>query len=289
MYSTLAIKRRDIMEENILIAKAREIYKDIPIDPSSLETYVKLMALQETLQRRFYGKYTELDTEKIKEVLSQNKPAFLAVDLGLDETELGETLKSISSLLKSELPDVSKSLEIIEKAWEDKQLSMVEIGESLLHGNTGVLHAKADELGVDHEILEAVSAWVLQVLFQALSKELSQQVDFSSWSIGKCPVCGGYTRLEYLDEKGNAHLKCQFCGTEWGYPAGKCPYCGNDDKEKITVVGMDKEKRFTLNICNNCGMYWKVVDEQVVGQEIPRRLYDLWTFRLDIVASGAKG
>lgn len=276
------------MGNDYLMEKAQKIYKDIPIDPSSLDTYIKLMSLQENLEQRFLGKYADVDVEKIKEALNESKPAFLAVNLNLNEEELGETLKSITSMLKSELPDASSSLERIEKAWESGELSMVELGYSLLEGDIDAAHRKAEELGVDHEVLEAVSAWVMQVLFQALAKDLSAKIDFSLWIQGRCPVCGGTTRLEYIDENGESHLKCQFCGTEWKYPSGKCPYCGNDKKDGITVIPVDKNNRFTLNICNNCGMYWKVVNEQVVGNDIPRKLYDLWTFKLDIIVSGEK-
>ncbi|MEZ0346728.1 MAG: formate dehydrogenase accessory protein FdhE [Infirmifilum sp.] len=276
------------MEKSSLVEKAREIYKDIPIDSSSLETYVKLMELQENLQGRFLEKYTDVDIEKITSLMRENTPAFLAVDLGLDEEELGETLKAITGMLKKELPDTAKSLERLEQAWDDKELSMVQLGESLLQGEIAYAYKKAEELGVDPEILEAVAAWVIQVLFQALEKKISEKTDFSEWKLGRCPVCGGTTRLEYIDELGATHLKCQFCGAEWNYPNGKCPNCGNDQAQGITVIPTDENKRFTLNICHECGMYWKVVDERVVGHDIPRKLYDLWTFKLDLIASGEK-
>lgn len=275
------------MGEN-LVEKAKEIYKDIPIDASSLETYVKLMQLQKELQATFEEKYSHVDVGKANSVLREGKPAFLGVDLGLNEEELGQAMLQITGLLKSELPDASQSLERLEEAWKSGQLSLVSLGESLLTGDVDYAHAKAEELRVDHEVLEAVTAWVMQVLFQALASQLSGKIDLSTWTLGRCPVCGGSTRLEIVDSEGSAHLKCQFCGTEWGFQENKCPYCGNESAEEITSIPADKEGRFTLNICHVCGRYWKVVDERKTGQAVPRKLYDLWTFKLDLIASGGK-
>ncbi len=276
------------MQSGGLVEKARRIYKDIPIDPSSLETYVKLMQLQEDLQKAFEGKYSNVDTESINSTLKEGKPAFLAVNLDLDEEELGEAMLRITGLVKSELPDVAGSLEKLEEAWRDKRLSLVDLGNSLLVGNVDYVHEKAEELGVDHEVLEAVSAWVMQVLFQALASQLSGKLDLTAWSLGRCPVCGGSTRLEFIEPDGSAHLKCQFCGTEWSFPMDKCPYCGNERREAITSIPVERDGRFILRVCHVCGRYWKVVDERVAGQEVPRRLYDIWTFKLDLIASGEK-
>lgn len=274
------------MGEGVLLDKARRIYRDIPIDPSSLDVYVRLMELQDALQRELAGKYSSVNLEAVNASLQEGKPAFLSVDLGLEESELGRILERITGLLKSELADAAESIARLEQAWRNGELSLVELGNNLLMGDIEFAHKKAEEIGVDHEILEAVSAWVMQVVFRALASQLGDKLDLSSWSSGRCPVCGGSTRLEFVDSDGTAHLKCQFCGEEWTYPAGKCPFCGNEKAELITSVSPGGDERFSLNVCHVCGMYWKVVDERIVGQGTPRELYDLWTFKLDLLAAG---
>jgi FdhE protein len=97
-------------------------------------------------------------------------------------------------------------------------------------------------------------------------------------------VCGSYAALGYIDRGGKFHLKCQFCGTEWSYPSGKCPFCGNDEPQLVSLVELSEDKPLSLGVCHVCGSYWKIVDERKTEAEVPRDLYDLWTLVLDAVA-----
>ncbi len=50
-----------------------------------------------------------------------------------------------------------------------------------------------------------------------------------------------------------------------GSLAGVCPFCGNDNKFKLGTF-MDKEWKYGLMFCQECGSYWRVIwDEEMAS------------------------
>lgn len=266
--------------------KARKIYKDVPIEEASLDTYIGLIELQSDLSKSFAAKFANLDKERIGEALGAGKPAVDFVDLQLSEEELGAMLTRISGYLKEELRDAREGLTRIEEAQRSGQLSLLELSHAFLEGDVSKARAVASRLGVDHEMLEALVAWVMQSVFQALSEGVAAQVGFEGWNSGRCPVCGAFTRIEIEEPEGGTLLHCQFCGAEWHYPSAKCPFCGNEDENSLVVLALEGDERFGVGICRQCRNYWKIVYEKKAGADVPRRLYDIWTFKVDLLVSG---
>lgn len=268
--------------------KLKEIQKDIPIEEGSLATYVGLIEVQEEAKGFYAEKFRDIDVEKVQEGFKEGKPAFLSLPLEISEEDIEKAYAAVTGYLSESLPETREPIARIEESRKAGELRLKELSDALFAGDEEHVHGVAERVGVDPEILEAVIAWSLQPIFQALSDAVSSKVDFSTWTSGRCPVCGGPTKLEYVDAGGHAHLRCQFCGTEWGYPEGKCPYCGNSDRKTVVEIPVKGEDKFKLMVCYKCGGYWKVVDERVVGEGVPRELYDIWSFRLDLLATGGE-
>ncbi|MEM3892472.1 MAG: formate dehydrogenase accessory protein FdhE [Thermofilum sp.] len=266
--------------------KARKIYKDVPIEEASLNTFIGLIELQSDISKSFSAKFANLDRERIREALGAGRPAVEVVDLQLSEEELGTALTRISGYLKEELSDARDSLTRIEEAQRSGQLSVLELGQAFLQGDVGKARAAAWKLEVDQEMLEALVAWVMQSVFQALSESVAEQVGFEGWSSGRCPVCGAFTRVEIEEPAGGTLLHCQFCGAEWRYSPARCPFCGNEDESSLRVFALEEDERFGVGVCRQCRNYWKIIYEGKAGADVPRRLYDIWTIKLDLLVSG---
>uniref|UniRef100_A0A7C4FCI4 Formate dehydrogenase accessory protein FdhE n=1 Tax=Thermofilum pendens TaxID=2269 RepID=A0A7C4FCI4_THEPE len=271
---------------NSLKDRVRRIYPDVPIDENSLNVFVGLVEIQEDIASKLSGRYSDLDREKVREVLSQGKPVLSAMELKIDDDDFASALKRIVSYLKEELTDAREGLSKVMEAQESGQLNLSELKDAFMKGGVEAVHEAATRVGVDHEMLEAVVAWAMQPFFQAFSESVRTAVGFEGWESGRCPVCGSFTRIEVLQPDGTSLLRCQFCGAEWVYPEGKCPYCGNSDKSTLMVLGLGEDKRFSVGICRLCGNYWKMVDEGVAGTDVPRRFYDVWTLKLDLLLTG---
>ena len=256
----------------------------IPADDETVEALAALLERQEALKSRYSQSVGRVDMEAVRGAIAGGRPAISAAGLWLTEEEIAEGVREVASVVSEHIESESERAGGVVRALDEGILNLRRVALAVLRGDLEEAERAAGEAGVDPRVLTSLVAWALQPALAALSDAVMGAVDLSSWSSGRCPVCGGYTALGFMDRDGAFHLKCQFCGAEWGYPSGKCPFCGNDEPRLIGSADLGEGKPLVLNICHVCGNYWKVVDERISGTSVPRSLYDLWTLVLDAVA-----
>ncbi|MDZ7261007.1 MAG: formate dehydrogenase accessory protein FdhE, partial [candidate division KSB1 bacterium] len=107
------------------------------------------------------------------------------------------------------------------------------------------------------------------------------------WLKGYCPICGnlpGMARLE--QETGQRILWCSFCHAQWNFPRIQCPFCSNNDHDRLKYFFIEEESPYRVDVCENCGKYLKTIDERRLPEE--REIYlpieDLATYELDMAA-----
>ncbi len=265
-----------------------------PESRSSLRFLLDLILEQSSLEERFkeaLSDHFQSLREAAKRVAEERKPLLELV--GVPDIPEDLLLESISSVLRvtlSHREDLAEDLGRIEAALfggkGDRNLDPEVLVSSLLSGRKEELEKLAGELGVDPVLIEAIALWAVQPLLRAISKLAIGDIDLKGWYEGRCPVCGSHTRVGFLRGEGKKlHLHCTVCGAEWPFQRIKCPFCGNEDQDRLGFYTVGGDNRFRLYFCDECGRYWKVVDEEVVGRKIPRVLYDAWTSHLDLAAS----
>lgn len=269
--------------------KTNSIRGDVPVDDQSFEAFLDLLEMQDRLKNKYSNTLNRLDIQAAKEAVESGTPASTAVGLWLSEEEVGSAVKAVAEIVVNRIPSEATSVQTIVDAWSNGRLKLVEVAKHMLAGEVNEADSLAGEAGVDSAAMKTLVAWSIQPAYTALSEYLVGEVDLSTWHAGRCPVCGSFARLGFVDRDGGFCLKCQFCGTEWSYQQGKCPFCGNDDSQLVTTVDAGKGKPFKLSVCHVCTGYWKIIDERMMEGEVPRAFYDIWTLMLDIVADRLLG
>ncbi len=270
-----------------LLEGLEKIAGEIPVDVESLNFYIELLRKQEILKKKFLEKFKgKVDKEKIKAALKEGKPAITVKDVFvLDESDLADAFTEISMFVQALRPKQKEEIKRFLQALGSGAFTLNELVESVLSGKDDITRGIAAGANIDLDMVQVLVLWTLQPILEAFSEVLQGSVDFAVWDKGYCPVCGGYTRLGYLTGPGGRqYLKCQICGHEWYFPRLACPFCGNNESGQIGFYTIGGDKRFRLYVCKKCGRYWKVVDENVAGTEVPRKLYDVWTLKLDMFA-----
>ena len=90
--------------------------------------------------------------------------------------------------------------------------------------------------------------------------------------IGACPVCGGFAQMAVLRPEGDAAgrwLHCSFCLREWSFRRLICPWCQEEDKEKLPRFSSEDWTSVHVEACDTCRRYLKAIDMTVDGLAVP--------------------
>lgn len=102
------------------------------------------------------------------------------------------------------------------------------------------------------------------------------------WNKNYCPICGRrpvMAQLKKFNDGRARYLLCGGCHALWNWKRLGCPYCGNDNLERIHILELDKKMR--LDICDECNAYLKTYAQE---DEEDIYLRDWATLHLDLLA-----
>lgn len=122
---------------------------------------------------------------------------------------------------------------------------------------------------------------------QPVAENLQIQLPADTY-IGKnvCPACGGLPQMAVLRPEGDAagrSLLCSFCLREWPFRRLICPWCGEEDKEKLPRFSSEDWPAIQVEACDTCRRYLKAIDMTVDGLAVPLidetafSVLDVWT------------
>ncbi len=116
------------------------------------------------------------------------------------------------------------------------------------------------------------------------TQRLRKAVEDKEWLKGCCPVCGFGPSIALIsDEDGSRYLCCSLCDARWNYPRVQCPFCQNQDHNKLGYFTVEGEERYRVDLCHLCGGYIKTVICQS-PREVSSEVEDLASIHLDILA-----
>lgn len=87
-----------------------------------------------------------------------------------------------------------------------------------------------------------------------------------------CPVCGGLPQMSVLRPEGEGaarSLLCSFCLHEWPFRRLACPWCEEENKEKLPGYSAQEFAHVRVEACDTCKRYLKAVDMTINGLAVP--------------------
>lgn len=109
----------------------------------------------------------------------------------------------------------------------------------------------------------------LQPLMERLQIQSPAPVSYSQ---SVCPACGGLPQLAVLRQQGHGAsrwLQCSCCFREWLFRRFVCPWCGEEDHEKLPRYSTEDYQHVHVEACDSCRRYLKSIDMTVDGRAIP--------------------
>lgn len=136
------------------------------------------------------------------------------------------------------------------------------------------------------EMPEAVLAFAaLAPAYARYAKLVEQNYDLSTWTWGRCPVCGLSPMMaKQLPEGGKRVAECWLCAAEWPISSLRCPFCGNGDPDRLCFIGLEENPATRAQLCRQCRGYLKVVNVARAEEPPILALENLAGWRLDRVA-----
>ena len=143
-------------------------------------------------------------------------------------------------------------------------------------------------LDTDHTMSANADDFFSRTCLQPVAENLQHQLPENSYAgTNRCPACGGLPQMAVLRPEGDAAgrwLLCSFCLREWPFRRLICPWCQEEDKEKLPRFSSADWPSVHVEACDTCRRYLKAIDMTVDGLAVP--LVDETAFSvLDIWAS----
>jgi FdhE protein len=108
---------------------------------------------------------------------------------------------------------------------------------------------------------------------QPIAENLQLQLVEDTYSGNNvCPACGGLPQMAVLKPEGDAAgrwLFCSFCLRQWAFRRLICPWCREENKEKLPHYSSEEWRAVHIEACDTCRRYLKAIDMTVDGLAVP--------------------
>jgi len=260
------------------LVKARPSHKDV------LEFFKDVVVEQYTIRSKVRTAPVEIDEEYFKTKVMEGLPLIEKRAITLDLPSAKRLFKRLCNIM-SHNKKVSQDIEQITQAFKKKEIDLIELFKQIDSNNNAYITTLSKKLGVRENILSFLARESIKPIFEAYARELGSRVDQERWWRGYCPICGSEPFIAEFKEEGARFLVCSSCSYEWRFNRLKCPFCENDNHEKLRHFYAEKEgKAYRVDVCDNCKRYIKTIETNEPGAEVIPIIEDAGTLFLDVLA-----
>ncbi len=252
--------------------------------------YTEVLALFSELYAAIEGKEGEtgltvtLTESKGAERLRDGVP-FISFDaISVDREKALAFIGTVIDVMQRVGNDGGESLERLRGALAEGKADSPALLRGCLARERRVILETALAVRIDPGLLE----FALHTPLRTALEQVAEGVDparFAGWNRHFCPVCGSSAAMaELVGEEGERHLSCSTCFSRWTFNQSACPFCGNDDPEKLTYFTTG-DGPHRVDLCLACTQYIKTRLSPSGSAGVPPELDDLATVLLDLLAA----
>lgn len=262
--------------------------KERPSHKEVLQFYKDVITEQYSTLPKIKTAPVDIDKDDAKSKIMQGFPLLEKRAFILDIPSATRLFKRLCKVL-SKTKKGQHDSERITQALRKKEIKLPELLNQAEAENDEYIASLSKKLQVKEDVLVFLVKNSIKPIYETYAKELKDYVDQEQWWKGYCPICGSEPYIAELKSEGGAEgarfLVCSSCGYEWRFNRLKCPFCENDDHEKLRYFYTEKEgKSYRVDVCEKCKRYIKAVDTVELGIDFIPLLEDIGTLHLDILA-----
>ena len=263
--------------------RVNALVKERPSHKEVLKFFKDVVTEQYTIKSKVKTVPLDVNEEDFKAKIIEGFPLVEKRDLTIDVPSATRLFKRLCKIM-SQNKKSSKDAERVTAALRKKEFDLSELFNQTSSNGDDYIDNLSRKLGVKKEFVAFLAKSSTKPIYEAYARELGKYVDQERWWRGYCPVCGSEPLIAELKEEGARFLVCSSCGYEWRFNRLKCPFCENQDHEKLRYFYTEKEgKAYRVDVCEKCKWYIKTIDTNEVEEVIPS-LEDIGTLHLDVLA-----
>jgi FdhE protein len=162
-----------------------------------------------------------------------------------------------------------------------------EIANAALSGLPDILHAQAEALGLEPDLVGTVVRLCLFPILGRWNRALAPLLAGVVWERGFCATCGSWPLLgEFRGLEQIRWLRCGLCAAEWKVPRLFCPFCENRDHRSLGYFSLEGDgSKYRINKCDSCRCYLKMVTTLSPLSPASLLAADVATIHLDLAAA----
>lgn len=132
-------------------------------------------------------------------------------------------------------------------------------------------------------MLDEVLSLAMQPFLSRCAEVLQPRPELSAWTYPWCALCGGEPTLSVITRSAERHLICGRCTLRWKWKPLACPYCGNEDRSRITSFATS-DGQYRVYGCDECRRYLKAYDGRRSSRPVMPIVDAVATLPLDAAA-----
>jgi FdhE protein len=281
-------KKKSVNSAEKIKNRVATIIKERPSHKKILGFFKDVLTEQYKIKSKIKTTLVEINEQDVNVKINEGFPLVDKKELTIDIASATKLFRRLCKVL-SRNTKALKDSERIRQAMRKKEINFEELFKQAIVDNEEYIVNLSKKLKLKNGLLSFLARSSIKPIFEAYANEFKGYVDQDHWWRGYCPICGSEPSLAKLRNEGGAEgarfLVCSICSYEWRFTRLKCPFCENDDHEKLRYFYAEKEGRaYRVDVCEKCKRYIKTIDTKELGEEVIPPIEDIGTLHLDIVA-----
>jgi FdhE protein len=253
------------------VAELKALAERQPELSAAAALQIELVDALRRIQGRIATASVVLGNDEIAARLSSGQPLVTFERLPIDWNE--------ARLLFRQVTDVLRRHEAID---QPSALRLHELGRSADLPQLARRWFDGDGHDTGIDMLDEVLAWSMRPFLVRTAEVLVQRAAFGAWKRGVCPICAGEPDFACITTAGERLLICGRCQMRWATEPYACPFCGENDKTRITSFATP-DGTYRVTACQSCRRYLKTLDCRRAGRAVMPSVDSIATLPLDAV------
>lgn len=243
---------------------------------------IELIDAQKRVQTRVPLPWIQPDPTWVAAQQAEGRPIVRFADIPMEWTDFRLSMRQTA--------DILHRYESLDRDEHDQILTLARGGEPLAalvadwyDATSGVQGRREWRPTPGMPSLPQVLTLAMRPFLARSAESLMPRTDLTRWQYGHCPFCGAEPDFATVTSSGERRLICGRCTAQWTFGAYTCPYCSNDQRERITSFAT-RDGRYRVYACDACQRYVKAYDARNASRPVLVAVDSIATLPLDAAA-----